>query len=325
MDSFFATDSASFARNGQVRGYEGWHTIMLLDSVGRMVFRQRLRKADFFGVADPDVVTVSQPQAPRLLGVHGPSQRLALAVEIGIPYSDVSQRVVVLKLDGTGRQLFSSYRSNWDAADCVPRLLPDGTLLTCQELVPPTGPRISLQKPRAELVAVFPLTDTTLFTAYHYGQYRPVRRAAAAASSEAIQPIEGAAPSAEFQEEQQWVEDARRRHSPNAFIITPGGRVRQRLRYTGTEGTMAYEVPRCYVWQTHIYYLLDGERGLLAIDKHRPGTAITLPFRQMTAFRAPRQSAEIRFDLRGVNARYAFCLNPQQPRQLRLERLPAAE
>ncbi|WP_426489762.1 hypothetical protein [Hymenobacter sp. 102] len=325
VGSFFAADSASFARTGQVRGYEGWHTITLLDSVGRMVFRQRLRKADFFGVVDPDVVTVSQPQAPRLLGVHGPSQRLALAVEIGIPYSDVAQRVVVLlRLDGSGRQLFNSYRSNWGAADCVPRLLTDGTLLTCQALVPPSGPPVSLQKSRAELVAAFPLTDTTLFTAYRYGYYRPAPPAAASPATAENLPIEGATPSAEFQEADQWVEDARRRRSPNAFVITPRGRVRQRLRYTGTEGTMAYEVPRRYVWQTHTYYLLDGQRGLLAIDKRRPGTA-ALSFRQMARFRPPRRPAEIRFELRGLNARYAFYLEPQQPRQLRLEQLPAPE
>jgi hypothetical protein len=323
---FFAADTATFARTRQVRGYEGWHTITLLDSAGRTVFRQRLRKADFFGVADPDIVTVSQPQAPRLLGAHGPSQRLALAVEIGIPYSDVSQRVVVLlRLDGSGRRLFSSYRSNWGAADCVPRLLADGTLLTCQALVPPTGPPVSLQKPRAELVAAFPLTDTTLFTAYRYGYYRPASPAAPRPATAENLPVEGAAPSAEFQEADRWVEDGRRRRTPNAFIITPGGQVRQPLRYTGTEGTMAYEVPRRYVWQTHTYYLLDGQRGLLAIDKHRPGTSKVLPFRQMKAFRQPRQPAEIRFELRGLGARYAFHLHPQQPHQLRLEQLPAPE
>ncbi|RSK48035.1 hypothetical protein [Hymenobacter rigui] len=326
VGSFFAADTATFARTRQVRGYEGWHTITLLDSAGRTVFRQRLRKADFFGVADPDVVTVSEPQAPRLVGAHGPSQRLALALEIGIPYSDVSQRVVVLlRLDGSGRQLFNSYRSNWGAPDCVPRLLADGTLLTCQALVPPSGPLVSLQKPRAELVAAFPLTDTTLFTVYRYGYYRPAPPAAPSPATAESLPIEGAAPSAEFQEADQWVEDGSRRRSPNAFIITPGGQVQQPLRYTGTEGTMAYEVPRRYVWQTHTYYLLDEKRGLLAIDKHRPGTAATLPFRQMEAFRRPRRPAEIRFELRGLNARYAFYLDPQQPRQLQLEQLPAPE
>ena len=323
VGSYFASDSATFAQTGQVRGYEGFQLITLLDSVGRTVFRQRLRKADFFGVASPDIVTVSEPQPPVFLGFHGPSQRLAFSIDIGIPYSDVAQRVVLLLgFDGKKRRLFTSYRSNWGAPDCVPRLLSDGTLLTCQELVPPAGPRVPLLKPRAELVAAFPLTDTTLFTAYRYGQYRPAQAPESRSETPADLPVEGAATSPGFVAEEEWVPDATRRHAPNAFVISARGQIRRRLLYGGYEGSMSYEIPRRYVWQTHTYYLLDGKRGLIALDKHPPGASTAIPFRQMQPFRRPRKPTEIRFQL---GEQYIFYLDPHQPALLRYEQRPEAE
>ena len=320
VGSFFAADSATYATTGQIRGYEGFQLITLLDSAGRPVFRQRLRKADLFNVASPDIVTVSESQRPVFLGAHGPSRRLAFAIDTGIPYSDVAQRVVLLLgFDGRRRQLFTSYRSNWGAPDCIPRLLPDGTLLTCQELVPPAGPRVPLTRPQAELVAAFPLTDTILFTAYRYGQYRPAKPTGSSQEATADLPVEeGAATSAGFVAEEEWVPDAARRRAPNAFVINTRGHIQQRFLYGGYESTMGYEVPRRYVWQTHTYYLLDGKRGLVTLDTHPPAAVTAIAFRQMQPFRKPRKPTEICFTL---GQQYVIYLDPQQPGRLRHEQL----
>lgn len=309
----FADDSSTFAQTRRVRGYEGRQLITLLDAAGRPVFRRQLRKQDFFAVASPDVVTVSEPAAPRFLGYHAASQTLAFALMIGIPYSDVAQQVVIsLGFDGTVRRLATSYLSNWEAPDCEPRLLPDGTVLTCEELLPPSGKPVRLLKPTSELVAAFPLSDSTLLTAYQYGEYRPESTIAESSSQSSV--------SAAFNDPE-WVADPRKRNADNAFIINQQGRVLQQFRYAGYGGVIGYKVPRRYVWQTHTYYLLDEKRGLYLLDKHKQKAVTEVRFQQMQRFRKPQQPGEIRFVITTETAAFAFYIDSKQPTQLRYERL----
>jgi len=308
----FADDTSTFVQTRLVRGYEGGPVIMLLDAAGRQVFRRRLRKQDFFGVASRDIATVSEPQCPRFTGYHAPSQVLALALNIGIPYSDVAQQcVILLGIDGRVRRLATSYLSNWEASDCEPRLLPDGTVLTCQELLPPVGKPISLLKPKSQLVAAFPLTDSTLFTAYRYGEYRT--EAATASDSKPNVSAEFAAP--------EWVADPRKRNAPNAFILSRQGQILQAFRYAGYGGVIGYEVPRRYVWQTHTYYLLDEQRGVQLLDKHHPKAVTEVTFQQMQRFQKPQRPAEIRFAIVTETAAFALYVDPAQPTRLRYEKI----
>ncbi|UOR04661.1 hypothetical protein MUN82_17135 [Hymenobacter aerilatus] len=311
VGNLFADDSSTFAQTRRVRGYEGRQLITLLDANGRQVFRRQLRKQNFFGVANRDIVTVSIPERPRFLGYHAPTQTLAFALLIAIPYSDVAQQVViVLGFDGQVRRLVISYLSNWEAPDCEPRLLPDGTVLTCQDLLPPGGKPVHLLKPKSELVAAFPLTDSTLFTAYRYGEYRPV----------ASEGNDQADVSAAFNAPE-WVADPRKRNAPNAFIINRQGLVLQQFQYAGHEGVIGYKVPRRYVWQTHTYYLLDEQRGLYLLDKHSPKAVTEVAFQQMQPFRKPQRPAETRFIITTKTAAFAFYIDLKQPTQLRYERL----
>ena len=308
----FAEDTSTFAQTRRVRGYEGSQLITLLDAAGRQVFRRRLRKQEFFGVASRDVVTVSEPQPPRFIGYHALTQTLVFALTIGIPYSDVAQQcVMVLGLNGQVRRLVTSYLSNWEAPDCAPRLLPDGTVLTCQALLPPTGKVMSLLKPKSQMVAAFPLTDSTLFTAYRYGEYR----AAVAAESDSQPNV-----SATFNAPK-WVTDRRKRNASNAFIVNRQGRVLQEFRYAGYGGVIGYEVPRRYVWQTHTYYLLDEQRGLYLLNKHNPLALSEVPFQQMQRFREPQRPAEIRFTIATETVAFAFYVEPAQPTHLRYEQI----
>lgn len=312
----FADDTSTFAQTRRVRGYEGGQTITLLDSAGRRVFRRQLYKSDFYGVASRDIVTVSEPERPVFIGYHAASQTLAFTLDIGIPYSDVWQQcVLLLSLSGQVQRLATVYESNWEAPDCTPRLLPDGTTLTCQELLHAGGKRLSLLKPKSQLVAAFPLTDSTLLTVYRYGEYR-TQLAATSSSSTGV--------SAEFNDPE-WVVDKRMRTAPNTFVINLKGQVQQSFRYTGYGGEINYQVPRHYLSQTHSYYLLDEERGLYVLDKHNPTTLMEVNFRQMQRYRKPRRPAEIRFTVASTTAAFAFYLDPDQPTQLRYQLLKRRE
>lgn len=315
VGELFADDSSTFAQTQRVRGYEGRQLITLLDATGRQVFQRQLRKQDFFGVASRDIVTVSQPEPPRFIGYHAPTQTLAFTLTIAIPLSDVAQQVVILlTFDGKVRRLATSYSSNWDGPDCEPRLLPNGTVLTCQELLPPSGKRVHLLKPKSELIAAFPLTDSTLFTVYRYGEYR-----AASTPASSSQPDV----SAEFNAPE-WVDDARKRNTPNAFVINQQGLVLQQFQYAGYSGVIGYEVPRHYLRQTHTYYLLHEKRGLYLLDKHDPKAVAEVKFQQMQPFRKPQRPTEIRFVVATETAAFAFYAEPNQPTQLRYERLQMA-
>ncbi|OON71021.1 hypothetical protein [Hymenobacter sp. CRA2] len=313
----FAADTATFAQTQLVRGYEGAQLITLLDPAGRQVFRRRLPKSAFFAVAGRDVVTVSEPQRPRFIGAHGPSQTLAFTIDIGVPGSDVSEQcVLLLGFDGNVKRLAISYASSFGAADCSPRLLPDGTVLTCQELIWPGG-MSHLVKRESELIAAFMLSDTTLCTVYRYGAYKAVETSTGSPTE--YEPLDDLA-SAGFAETQ-WVEKKSMRNSPNAFVINTRGQVRRAFRYEGYQGAIAHAVPRRYVWQTHSYYLLDEERGLYVLDKHNPTQGGEIRFKQMQRFRKPQRPQEVRFVIGTETRTFAFYVDPAKPTQLRYERI----
>ncbi|WP_400192865.1 hypothetical protein [Hymenobacter sp. B81] len=313
VGEYFADDTSTFAQTGRVRGYAGSQVITLLDPSGRLVFRRQLRKQDFFAVAEKEIVTVSQPARPYFVGYHAPSQTLVFSIDIGIPASDVGQQcVVVLGLDGRVRHLVSSYDWNWGAADCEPRLLPNGTVLTCQALIRPDGRRISLLKPKSELVAALVLSDSTLLTVYQYGYYRARPDTSSAADAAGV--------SASFSDPE-WVSDPRMRRAPNAFVLDRQGRVRQQFHYQGHYSIIGHVVPRRYVWQTHAYYLLDEARGLHVLDKHYPAGVTAVPFQQMQRFRKPQRPAEVRFVMTTETTSLAFYVDPAQPTRLRYERI----
>lgn len=317
----FANDTSTFAQDAEVRGYEGGHTITLLDPKGRQLFRRRLRKQDFFGAASPDIVTVSNPLRPRFIGYHAPSQTLLLSLDIAIPGSDVWQEcAIVLGLDGRVRRLALVFESNWDAADCVPRLLPDGTVLSCRELLRPGGRPITLLKPKSSLMAAFPLNDSLLLTMYQYGEYQQLPVEPEARQSPENAPLD--APVSAGFNYPEWVPDPRMRNAPNAFVINTHGQVRQRLRFANFDGAITTEIPRHYLWQARRYYLLDDDGSLLIFEKQNPTAAVRVRRAQMQRFRKPQRPGEVRFELFSlVTQGFAFYVDPARPTQLRYERI----
>ncbi|MBG8556360.1 hypothetical protein [Hymenobacter guriensis] len=308
----FADDTSSFAKTGRVRGYQGHVAITLFDAAGKQVFHRKVRKEELYSVASRDVVTVSELVPPMFVGVHAPSQTLVFSLDIGIPYSDVWQRcVLVLGFNGQVKRLATSYSSNWDAPDCEPRLLPDGTLLTCEALVSPDGRQVSLVKPKAQLLAAFPLTDSTFYLLYRYGQYRPQL------SVDTTETLNEFAITAAFNDPA-WAEDPHMKNKPNAFIINRRGNVRKTFRYTGVSGAIGFDVPRFYLPQTHTYYFLMESGGLQTIDKHNAHQVTTIPLARLQTFRKPSKPTEARIVLNN----YAFYIDTLRPKQVRYQKLP---
>jgi hypothetical protein len=298
----FAADS-NFSTNQRVRGYAGSYTITLLDSAGRRVFRKQLQKPDFYKVAGKDMVAVSDPVPPLFIGCHAPSQTLAFTLDIGIPESDVWMRcVLLLGFDGQLKRAPLYAWNSLEGADCFPRLLPNGTVLTCQELIPLTGPPVKLEKPKATTAAVFMLTDTTLCTIYEYGEHQTVKHADGGMSERLVVPKQY-------------------RNAPNAFVLNIRGQVRQQFRFGNFNEAMGYYVQRKYVPQTHTYYLLDEDRGLYLLDKHNPTAVTEVNFKQMQRFRKPQRKSEVRFHLKSWQKAFTFCVDTLQPTQVRYQRI----
>lgn len=298
----FAVDTATFAQTQLVRGYDGGYTITLLDGQGRRVFRRELRKADFYQALDQDVVTVSDPVPPAFAGYHAPSQSLLLTLDLGIPYSDVWSRCwLTLGLDGQVRRPPQAAWSSLEALDCDPRLLGDGTLLTCAELIGPSGAVTKLDRPQATLMAAFALSDSTLMAVYQYGEYKTRQDPDGGMTEELVVP-------------------AAYRNAPNAFVLNTRGQVRQRFRLAGYQ-LETYAVPRWYLAPAHTYYLLDATRGLHLLDRSNPRSVAAVSFGQMQRFRKPRRPAEARFVLQNEQGTFAFYVDPAQPTRLRYQRI----
>lgn len=135
--------------SGRIRGYAGTYTFTLRDSANHAtLFRQLLHKPDFYRVAAREIVVVSEPDI-QYLGYSPALQALAFVVYLGIPASDVADRVTLLLDARTGRlkALRASGSATFGAADCDPQVSPSGrAVLTCAELLRANQPAISLNR-----------------------------------------------------------------------------------------------------------------------------------------------------------------------------------
>jgi hypothetical protein len=134
---------------GRVRGYAETYTFTLRDSARRVVlFRRRLHKPDFYGVAPRDLATVMNLERPSYLGYSASLDALIFACYLWVPASDVGERAtLVLGRSGRVQTISPGGSILWEAPDCDPQLSPDGrTVLTCSELLRP-GRRFRCSSP----------------------------------------------------------------------------------------------------------------------------------------------------------------------------------
>uniref|UniRef100_UPI000AC821A3 hypothetical protein n=1 Tax=Hymenobacter sp. AT01-02 TaxID=1571877 RepID=UPI000AC821A3 len=284
-------------------GPDGRYIITLTAATGQRVFRRELKKADFYRVAVPDMVVVSEPHPPRFLGYFPQLGGLAFWQDINIPNSDVGGYIfMLLDMQGELRELHFGNQFGEGRADCEPQPSPNGrALLTCSQLLRVGQPPLRLQKPQADIALARFLSDSTLLTIYSYGEYQMARAKDGTETMEFVVPNQ-------------------LQRAPNAFVQTIQGRVLTSFRYQGFSVGMGYLVPRHYVWQNQTYYLLDEAKGLRLLNKQDPTLTQEVAFRQMSKFRAPRRPTEVRFRIEN----FEFYADKSHPAQVRYRRLTAA-
>jgi hypothetical protein len=273
---------------GRVRGYAETYTFTLRDSARRAVlFRRRLHKPDFYGVAPRDLATVMHLERPSYLGYSASLDALVFACYLWVPASDVGERAtLVLGRNGRVQTISPGGAILWEAPDCDPQLSPDGrTVLTCSELLRPGQPALSLRKPHAELRAARFLNDSTLLTLYEYGDVVP-RASQLPTGEELDSNITAPMTESEF------VTTPAQRRLPTAFVMRTSGRVVRSFRLT-TTGAASSELPRAFLPAAGAYFCYDeNTRHLVVLPKAHPERLTDLPLKTLAVFKPPRRARE---------------------------------
>ncbi|MGI4886554.1 MAG: hypothetical protein ACRYFR_16490 [Janthinobacterium lividum] len=301
--AYFSDDDRARQRLTKVRGYDGRFTFTLRDAAGVPIFRRELRKADFAKMGAPDVVVESAINKPVFLGYAAALRALVFTVDFGAPDSDVGFQVVLL-LDLSGQVLrLSEGRALSGGPDADPALAGNGrAVLTATEILRPGRPPVRLARPGADLAGTFFLTDTTVLAVYDPGKNRPVRL------PDGLVNYERRATPQQLQ-------------APNAFVLrVRNGQAVNSFRYRGYYEGMGYSVPHFNLPAAHTCYLLDEKRGLCLVPM-APGPPTTLKFAEMPRFVPPQVAQEVRFEMQGEDAQFAFYADTLNPRRVRYQRL----
>jgi len=301
--AYFSDDDRARQRLTKVRGYDGRFTFTLRDAAGAPVFRRELRKADFAKMGAPDVVVESAVNKPVFLGYSAALRALVFTIDFGVPDSDVGFQVVLL-LDLGGQVLrLSEGRALSGGPDADPALAGNGrAVLTATEVIRPGQPPLRLTRPGADLAGVFFLTDTTVLAVYDPGKNRPVRLPDGLVNYERhVTP--------------------QQQRAPNAFVLrVRDGQVISSFRYRGYYEGMGYSVPHFGLPAAHACYLLDEKHGLYLVPM-AAGTPTVLKFAEMPQFVPPQVAQEVRFEMQGEDAQFAFYADTLNPRRVRYQRL----
>ncbi len=302
--TYFSDDDRDRQHPTMVRGYDGRFTFTLHDAAGQQVFERQLRKADFARMGASDIVVESAVSTPVFLGYSAALGALVFTVEFAVPDSDDGfQAVLLLGLRGQVLRL-SPGRGLSGGPDCDAALAPGGqALLTSTEIIRPNRPPLRLARAGADLAGAFFLTDTTVLAVYDPGKNRPVRLPDGLLSYE-----RRATP--------------QQQQAPNAFVISvANGRAISKFRYHGYYEGMGYSVPHHCLPATSTCYLLDEKRGLYLLPLAAPGPPVTLKFAEMPRFVSPQGPQEVRFEMQGEDAQFAFYADTTNLRHIRCQRL----
>ena len=302
--AYFADDDRARRNPALVRGFDGRFTFTLRDAAGQQVFQRQLRKADFAKVGTADIVVESAVTTPAFLGYSAALGALVFTVDFAVPDSDDGfQAVLLLNLKGQVVRL-SQGRGLGGGPDCDPALAPSGqVLLTNSEIIRPNQVPLRLARPGADLAGAFFLTDTTVLAVYDPGKNRPVHLPDGLLSYE-----RRATP--------------QQLRAPNAFVVRVAtGQVLSKFHYHGYYEGMGYSVPHHYLPATRTCYLLDEKRGLYLLPVALGGPPAVMKFAEMPRFVAPQWAQEVRFEVQGEDAQFAFYADTLNPRRIRYQRL----
>ncbi len=302
--SYFSDDDRARRHPAPVRGYDGRFTFTLRDAAGQQVFQRQLRKAEFAKMGAPEIVVESAAAVPAFLGYSAALGALVFTVDFVVPESDDGfQAVLLLGLQGQVLRL-SAGRALSGGPDCDPALGPSGrAVLTSSEIIRPHQAPLRLARPGADLAGAFFLTDTTVLAVYDPGKNRPVRLPDGLLSYE-----RRATP--------------QQQQAPNSFVLrVSNGQVISKFRYKGFYEGMGYSVPHHCLHAARTCYLLDEKRGLYLVPLAATGPPVTLRFAEMLRFAAPQAGQEVRFEMQGEDAQFAFYADTANPRHVRYQRL----
>ncbi len=302
--TYFSDDDRARQRPTQVKGFDGRFTFTLRDAEGQEVFQRQLRKADFAKMGTPGIVVESAVRAPTFLGYSAALGALAFTVDFVVPESDDGfQVVLLLNLKGQVLRL-SAGRALSGGPDCDPALARNGqAMLTNTEIIRPNRPPLRLARAGTDLAGAFFLTDTTVLAVYDPGKNRPVRLPDGLLSyARRVTP--------------------QQQQAPNAFVVRiANGQVINKFRYRGYYEGMGYSVPHYCLPATSTCYLLDEKRGLYLLPTAPAGPPVTLKFAEMPRFVSPQWAREVRFEMQGEDAQFAFYADTTNPRRIRYQRL----
>lgn len=290
-------DPAKHFAGDTSRGFQGYYTVEVRDSLGHRLGRHAFTKASFYPAVGPELAISSGVELPRLLGYSAPLGGLVYTVAFAAPGTDwYGEAVLVLAPGGQVRYLGPGAGS--DGPEVAVTLAADSrTLLTGSEIQHAGQPPIPLARAGAELRGARLLNDTLALLLYEPGRSR-VR-------SDGM-PYFDASPA--------------QRHQPNAFVRdVRTGRDVNRFRYDGFFYVLGYVVPLQVVASTQTAYLLDATKGLYVLPLRQPSAGRWLPFATMSRATNSPTASEISFELSAEPQGYRFFVDTTQANQVRYQ------
>lgn len=288
-DRYFAGDTS--------RGYQGYYTVAIRDSLGRNLGGHTFTKADFYSAVGPELAISSGVELPKLLGYSAPLGGLVFTVVFAAPGTDwYGEAVLVLAPSGQVRYLGPGAGS--DGPEIAVALAADGrTLLTGNGIKHASQPLLPLARAGAELRGARLLNDTLALLIDEPGRSRAHANA---------EPSFDATPA--------------QRRQPNAFVRdVRTGRDVSRFRYDGFFYVLGYRVPLQLIASTQTAYLLDAEKGLYVLPLHQPAAGRWLPFATMPRAAGSPTASEISFELSAEPQGYRFIVDTTQLYKVRYQ------
>jgi hypothetical protein len=272
-------DSAKHFAGDTSRGFQGYYTVEMRDSLGHRVGSHAFTKVDFYPTVDPELAISSGVALPQLLSYSAPMKALVYTINFTAPETDWScDAVLLLDLQGRVRSLSEGYGVGGPAVEVG--LAHNGRIvLTGTEILRASGPPLPLQRPRAELRGAMLLNDSMALTVYELNSQKP---------------------------------------QPNAFVLnTRTGQIINRFRYDGFFEELGFTIPWHRLPATHIGCCLDDKKGLYLLPEAQPTRTTFRPFTSLTKFKLPQRPSEVVFDLHGHSRTYVLYVDTLAPSSIR--------
>jgi hypothetical protein len=288
------SDPAMHFQGDTSRGFQGYYTIEIRDSLGHRLGYHSFTKADFYPAVGPELAISSEVELPRVLGYSEPLGGILFSLFFNAPGTDwYGEAVLLLSPKGQVRYLGPGSEGG---AEIVVKLSADGrTLLTGNQIRHVGRPPIPLARAGAELRGAMLLNDTLALLLYEPGQSRT--------RPDGIPYLE-ATPAQQRQ--------------PNSFVRdVRNGQEVSHFRYDGFYEELGYIVPYQIVPRARAVYLLDADKGLYVLPLRQPGAGRMLPFASLSRAVSSPAASEVSFELAGPAQRYRFLADTAQATKVR--------